>query len=106
MAAVAICQRIKSRAALVDASRNRLLTCEELAGGAARELTAFMRAVNQLFGQARADQAAQEWLQELACADCFAQVGTPEFRQITIAAANRLVHQISKSDPERVIARR
>jgi hypothetical protein len=97
MTGVAISRRMRSRAALTDASCSRLLTCEELAGVAAKELAAFLEVVNQDFGPQRAHQAADDWLQELVSSDCFVPEAIADFRQISIAAAHRLVHRESRA---------
>jgi hypothetical protein len=86
-------------AALTDAGCNRLLPCEELVNGAAKELAAFLTVVNRDFGSEQARQAAEEWLQELARSDCFAQEAMPDFRRLTVATADRLARRIGKSDP-------
>jgi hypothetical protein len=99
MASIAISRRTLPEAALTDAGCNRLFTCEELVGAAAKELAAFLTVVNLDFGSEQAHQAAEEWLQELGRYDCFAQEAIPDFRQLTIATADRLARRIGKSAP-------
>jgi hypothetical protein len=70
------------------------------AGIAAKELAAFLAVVNQDFGPQRACEAAADWLRQLVCSDCFAPEAIANFRQITIAAASRLVHRITEGDLE------
>lgn len=77
-------------AAVTDAKWNREVTCEKLAAVAERELAAFTRVVRQQFGPEEARQASEDWLREFTVSDCFAQDAIPDFRQLTVAAANRL----------------
>jgi len=76
-----------------------LITC------AAEELAAFLAVVKQEFGLEQACQAAGDWLQELACSDHFGQASIPDFRQVTVAAANTLVRRIGRRDPSRAESR-
>jgi len=101
MAGVAISRRIRPTAALTGVCCDQLITCEQLIGPAAEELAAFLAIVKQEFGLEQASQAAGDWLQELACSDCFGQASIPDFRQLTVAAANRLARRIGRRDPSR-----
>src|ERR1700734_3492287 len=102
MAGTAISRRIGAeRAAPPDVSWNRLDICDELMGVAERELAAFVEAVRRRFGSEEARQASEEWLEELACSDCFAREAIPNFRHLTIVAANRLARRVCTSRPRR-----
>jgi hypothetical protein len=64
--------------------------CRRELAAAERELGAFLMAVRTLFGNGEASRAAEDWIElveqtEAPCVD-----GFPNWRCITIAAANRL----------------
>ena len=58
---------------------------------AERELSAFITAVNQLFGAEQASQAGHIWIEELERTDWPSEAPIIDWRKVTIAAAGRLV---------------
>src|ERR1700680_3452494 len=58
---------------------------------AERELSAFVTAVHQLFGAEQARLAADNWMEELARTDWPSESPLIDWREVTIAAAARLV---------------
>ena len=68
---------------------------------AERELSAFIIAVNQLFGAEQASQAGHIWIEELERTDWPSEPPVIDWRKVTIMAAGRLVdcdkRQISRS---------
>jgi hypothetical protein len=58
---------------------------------AERELSAFVTAVHQLFGAEHARQAADNWMEELERTDWPSEPPPIDWREVTIAAAARLV---------------
>jgi hypothetical protein len=57
---------------------------------AERELGAFARAVNELFGSAQVEQSIEDWLQEFHSIDWPDGEAIFDWRRVTIAAAARL----------------
>jgi hypothetical protein len=82
-----------------DLMQNMKQGCVDLMSGllpgADKELTAFVYAVQKLFGSEQARQAGDDWIEELEVMDWPAGEGTPEWRRITIAAATRLASRIN-----------
>ena len=68
--------------------QERVSMAQHLAS-AERELSAFVTAVHQLFGAEHARQAIDNWMEELERADWPSE--PPPWREVTIAAAARLV---------------
>lgn len=66
----------------------------DLAKTAERELASFFTAVQQLFGAEEAQLAAGDWLEELEATRHFA-AAAPDWRQLTINAAKRLVLRVN-----------
>ena len=68
---------------------------------AARELSAFITAVHQLFGAAQSWQAGNIWIEESERMDWPSEAPVIDWRKVTIAAAGRLVdrdkRQLSRS---------
>ena len=62
----------------------------ELLPGAEKELAAFALAVEELYGRAQARQSIEDWMAELKLMDWPGADETPDWRRLTIAAANRL----------------
>jgi hypothetical protein len=58
---------------------------------AERALSAFVTAVNQLFGAEQASRAADSWIEELERTDWPSEAPVIDWRKVTIAAAGRLV---------------
>ena len=63
----------------------------QLLASAERELSAFVIAVDELFGAERARQASENWMEELEQADWLIQAPVIDWRKVTIAAAARLI---------------
>jgi hypothetical protein len=61
---------------------------------AERELGAFARAVNKLFGSAHAGQSIEDWVEEFASMDWPAGGTIPDWRRVTIMAAARLAGRV------------
>ena len=61
---------------------------------AEKELGAFARAVNNLFGSAHVGQSIEDWVDEFESIDWLAGGAIPDWRQVTIAAAARLANRI------------
>lgn len=70
-------------------------TCEDQLYMAERELTAFMRAVTELFGSEQARLSAEDWLDESESMDSLPRSTTRDWRAVTVAAAARLANQLS-----------
>jgi len=62
---------------------------------AERELTAFMRAVTELFGSEQARLSAEDWLDESELVDSLPRSATRDWRAVTVATAARLANQLS-----------
>jgi hypothetical protein len=65
----------------------------QLLASAERELSAFFRAVNQLFGAEQARKAANNWIKELERMDWPGGASVIGWRKVTIAAAANLVRR-------------
>jgi hypothetical protein len=63
----------------------------QLLASAERELSAFVTAVNQLFGAEQGWKAANNWIEELERTDWPSGASVIDWRKVTIAAAARLV---------------
>jgi hypothetical protein len=61
---------------------------------AERELGAFARAVDKLFGSAHVGQSIEDWIGEFESIDWPAGGAIPDWRQVTIAAAVRLAGRV------------
>jgi hypothetical protein len=77
-------------------SNNSNLGCADFITMAERELSAFFRAVTELFGSEQADLSAEDWLQELAEIDAL-PASTPEWRLITAKVSTRLASRVNVS---------
>ena len=75
-------------------SNNSTPTCADLMTMAERELSAFFKAVTQLFGAEQANLSAKDWLQELIEIDGL-PVSTQEWRLITAKVSTRLPSRVS-----------
>ena len=68
--------------------------CIQLANGffilAQKELSAFMSAVDELFGAEQAHQSALDWIEEMELMDWPAGDSIPDWRRATIGASSRL----------------
>src|ERR1700722_18407248 len=81
----------KTREMLMDAETDR---CIQLASGflilAEKELSAFIRAVDKLFGAEQARQSALDWIEELGCMNWPSGESLPDWRRATLGASARL----------------
>jgi hypothetical protein len=79
--------------------------CIQLADGflilAEKELSAFIRAVDKLFGADQARQSARHWIEELERMDWPSGESIPDWRRATAGASARLAALLSGSgEPE------
>ena len=65
-------------------------TCADLVTMAERELSAFIRAVTELFGSEQARLSAEDWLDELGSMDCLPGSTSRDWQSVTIAVLARL----------------
>ena len=77
-------------------SKNSNPPCADLMTMAERELSAFFRAVTQLFGSEQAELSAESWLQELIETDGL-PASAREWRMITAKVLTRLASRLSAS---------
>jgi hypothetical protein len=89
---------LKKRKLPQDAETGR---CIQLADGflilAEKELSAFIRAVDKLFGAEQARQSALDWIEELERMDWPSGESIPDFRRATVGASARLSVLLSGS---------
>jgi hypothetical protein len=69
---------------------------DDVVAMAKRELTAFVRAVNELFGPEQAQLSADGWIEELLSLDFLVESRIPDWRRITIIASSRLTSRSIK----------
>jgi hypothetical protein len=67
----------------------------QLIASAERELSAFITAVDNLFGTEQARQAAEDWMEELEQKDFPSGAPVIHWRPVTIAAACRLASRVN-----------
>jgi plasmid stabilization system protein ParE len=71
-------------------------TCEDQINMAVRELSAFIRAVTELFGPEQARLAAEDWLDESELLmDRPALASNRDWRSVTVAASARLADRVT-----------
>ena len=68
---------------------------------AERELSAFMKAVRDLFGPKQAWVAAEDWLEESELRDAAPRSTIKDWRSVTIAASTRLASRIDAAEHRR-----
>ena len=89
---------VEKRKMLMDAETDR---CIQLASSflilAEKELSAFIRAVDQLFGAEQARQSALDWIEELERMDWPSGESIPDWRRATVGASARLGALLSGS---------
>ena len=82
---------LETRDMSTDAETER---CDQLTSGflilAEKELSAFIRAVDRLFGAARARQSALDWIEQLGHMDWPSGESIPDWRRATVGASARL----------------
>ena len=66
-----------------------------MCASAETELAAYARAVQELFGPEQAQQAIEDWMEELESMDWRSQETVPDWRGLTIAAAVRLARRVN-----------
>jgi len=81
------------------------LTCADLVTMAERELSAFIRAVTELFGSEQARISAEDWLDELASMDCLPGSTSRDWRSVTIAVLARLATSGERLEAENAQAK-
>ncbi len=81
-----------------ETSTNSDSGCADLMTMAERELSAFFRAVTQLFGSEQAELSAQAWLHELIEIDGL-PTSAREWRLITAKVSTRLLGGVNASSP-------
>jgi hypothetical protein len=89
---------LETRDVSTDAETER---CDQLTSGflilAEKELSAFIRAVDRLFGAARARQSALDWIEQLGRMDWPSGESIPDWRRATVHASARLGALLSGS---------
>jgi hypothetical protein len=70
-------------------------TAQLLLASAERELSAFITAVNNLFGVEQARQAGEDWMEELEQTDFLSAARLIRWRRVTNAAASRLASRVN-----------
>jgi hypothetical protein len=82
---------LETRKMLMDAETD---SCIQVASGflipAEKELSAFIRAVDELFGAEQARQSALDWIEELGRMDWPSGESFPDWRRATVGASARL----------------
>jgi plasmid stabilization system protein ParE len=69
--------------------------CENQVRMAERELSAFIRAVTELFGPEQARLSTEDWLDEAELMDSPPRATSRGWRAVTIAASIRLAHRLA-----------
>lgn len=78
-------------------------SCADQMHLAERELSAFVRAVTQLYGSEEAKLAAEDWLDESELMDSPPRLTDRNWRAVTIAASARLANQLSIAPQQRTL---
>jgi hypothetical protein len=79
-------------------SDNSNLGCADFIASAEQELSAFFRAVTELFGAEQAELSAEDWLHELIEIDDL-PASSREWRLLTAKVATRLASRVNASSP-------
>lgn len=82
--------------AINQSSKDHTLDCADVMTAAEQELTAFFRAVVNLFGSELAELSADDWLNELLTTKALPS-STREWRGITLKASTRLAARVNAS---------
>lgn len=81
--------------------------CVQLANGfvvlAEKELSAFISAVDKLFGAEQARESALDWIEELELMDWPSGESSPDWRRATLRASARLGTLMSRSGDLRLV---
>jgi hypothetical protein len=80
-------------------------TCEEQIKMAERELSAFVRAVTELFGPEQARLSTEDWLDELELKDMLPRATSRDWRAVTVAASARLANRGTVARDHRRLAK-
>ena len=80
-------------------------TCEEQMKMAKRELSAFVRAVTELFGPEQARLSTEDWLDELELRDALPRATSRDWRAVTVAASARLANRGTSGRNHRRLAK-
>jgi hypothetical protein len=91
----------KKTSSIVYAQRASVERVAELMTTAEKELAAFYEAVFRQYGLKEARKTAQDWIEELGTMDWPADWTLPNWRHVTIAAADRLALRIIDHSPGR-----
>ena len=86
---------------IVRAQRAPVGRVAEFVTTAENELAAFYEAVFRQYGLKEARKSAQDWIEELETMDWSADWGLPDWRHVTIIAANCLTLRIIDHSPSR-----
>jgi hypothetical protein len=81
---------------LTDEGGGRVSTIARLLATAERELSAFIVAVNKLFGAEAARHAAEDWIEEFAWTDWPCENPLTDCRRVTIVAATGLANRVKR----------
>ena len=81
----------------------RQSSCADQMHMAERELSAFIRAVTQLYGSEAAKLATEDWLDESELMDSPPLLTERNWRAVTIAASARLTHQLIIAPQQRTL---
>jgi len=79
--------------------------CEEQIKMAERELSAFIRAVDELFGAEQARLSTEDWLGELELRDVLPRATSRDWRAVTVAASARLANRGTLARDRRMLAK-
>ena len=91
----------KKTSSIVHARQAPIERVAELMTTAETELAAFCEAVFRRYGRKEARKAAQDWIEELETMDWPADWALPNWRHVTIAAADCLALRIIEHSPSR-----
>ena len=79
-------------------------TCEDQINLAERELSAFLRAVTELFGPEQARLSTDDWLYESDLIDSLHGATRKDWRAVTVAASARLARRVTGARSRRALA--
>jgi hypothetical protein len=79
-------------------------TCEDQINMAERELSAFIRAVTELFGPEQARLSTEDWLDESELIDNLPRATSRDWRAVTVAASARLANRGTPTRDHRTLA--
>jgi hypothetical protein len=79
-------------------------TCEDRINMAERELSAFIRAVTELFGPEQAMLSTEDWLDESELMDSPPRATSRDWRAVTVAASARLANRATPARDHRTLA--